>query len=250
VATWVHPPPPAAFDNVSLDLLYDVPGQTTTTWQATLAAALALEPEHVSAYALSLDDPAAEGLTGIDGDHQPPSVGARRWRERASPEQDEDFAAACYEMADDALSSAGLGWYEISNWARPGRQSHHNLAYWLGDAYEAVGPGAHAFDGGRRRRWNGARLDRYLAALLPIDGSPASLPPGGMQTVEATTAAADRAILRLRTSVGLPPTEASRPALRDALEWGRANGLLEVANGAWQLTRRGRLLSTELFVRV
>jgi len=250
VATTVRRARAAAFDNLSLDLLYDVPGQTLDSWRATLAATVALTPDHISAYALSLDDPTADGLTGPDGDHLPPSAGAQRWRERARPEQDEDFAAACYELADDAFSRAGLAWYEISNWARPDRFSRHNLAYWLGGAYEAVGPGAHAFDGGRRRRWNGARLDRYLAALLPGDGSPAGLPPGADEIVEPDVAESDRLILRLRTAAGLPPDEARRAGLGEALEWGRANGLLKAASGAWQLTRRGRLLSSELFDRV
>ncbi len=241
----------AGFDNLSLDLLYDVPGQTADSWRRTIETAVALEPEHVSAYALALDDPDLEGLTGPHGDHLPVAPGARRWRAQARPEQDGDRAAALYELADDALSQAGLAWYELSNWAVAGRESAHNLTYWQGEPWAAVGPGAHAFDGLRTRRWNAARIDAYLAALLPVDGRAPRLPPGGAHTTDAPTAAAEAAILRLRTRAGLPATMAERAALQPTLAWGRANGLLEAADDrGMRLTRVGRLLSNELFVRL
>lgn len=241
----------AGFDNMSLDLLYDVPGQTVGSWRRTLDAAVSLEPDHVSAYALALDDPETEGLVGPTGDHLAVRPGARRWRERARPQQDDERAAEFYEIADEHLAAAGFAWYEVSNWARPGRASRHNLSYWLGDAWEAVGPGAHAFDGARTRRWNAARLDGYLAALTPADGSAARLPLGGSETTDEATADAERTILRLRTSFGLPVEIVSRPQLRAALSWARATGLTKTsATGATLLTRRGRLLSNELFARL
>ncbi len=162
---------------VSLDLLYDVPGQRLASWAETVEAALELAPDHLSCYALTLDDPDAEGLTGPLGDHLPTTAGARRWRERARAAQDEDRAAAAYALADAALEGAGMPWYELSNWAFPGAASRHNLAYWERRPYEAVGPGAHAFDGSQRR-WNAARLDGWLGALTPAPGRPAMLPPG------------------------------------------------------------------------
>ncbi len=241
----------AGFGSISLDVLYDVPGQTPESWRRTLGGALALEPEHVSAYALALEDPSAEGLVGPTGDHLAVRPGARRWRERARAEQDEARAAECYEMADDMLAAAGFAWYEVSNWARPGRASRHNLAYWLGDAWEAVGPGAHAYNGARTRRWNAARLDAYLAALSSTDGSDERLPPGGSETTDEATAAAELAILRLRTSLGLPVVFASRSQFGAALAWARANDLTEPSGtGTLRLTRRGRLLSNELFARL
>ena len=85
--------------SVNLDLLYDVPGGSVATWMTTLDAALELGPDHLSLYALTLDDPDAEGLTGPGGDHLPTPAGARRWREAARPEQDEDRAAAQYHHA-------------------------------------------------------------------------------------------------------------------------------------------------------
>ena len=100
----------------------------------------------------------AEGLTGPTGDHLPTVAGARRWREAARREQDDDLAAEQYAHAVERLAEDGWRGYEISNWARPGHESRHNLAYWRRQPYEAVGPGAHAFDGAVRR-WNAARLD-------------------------------------------------------------------------------------------
>ena len=151
---------------MSLDLLYDVPGQTLASWTETLEHALSLEPDHVSAYALTLDDPDAEGLTGPSGDHLPTTPGARRWRESARAAQDEDRAAGAYGLADALLEANGYAWYELSNWARPGHQSRHNLAYWERRPYAAVGPGAHSFDGATRR-WNAAPLEAWMASLAP-----------------------------------------------------------------------------------
>ena len=131
----------AGIGSVSLDLLYDVPDSTEERWAATLDAALALGPDHLSLYALTLDDPDAEGLTGAAGDHLPTTAGARRWRDRARPAQDEDRAAAQYRHAVDRLAADGWRGYEISNWARPGHESRHNLVYWERRPYEAIGPG-------------------------------------------------------------------------------------------------------------
>jgi len=236
----------AGFGNVSLDLLYDVPTQTHASWRRSLTAALRLEPDHVSAYALALDDPDAEGLAGPTGDHLPLRPGARKWRERARPQQDEDRAAACFELADQLLERAGLRWYELSNWSRPGAESVHNMTYWRRLAHEAVGPGAHSFDGALTRRWNAARLDGYLAAL-----SAGALPAGGSDTVEEGTATAELAILNLRTRTGLPAFLAGSPALRPSLAWARANGLIEATDhGGLRLTLPGRLLANELFARL
>jgi oxygen-independent coproporphyrinogen-3 oxidase len=240
----------AGFANISLDLLYDVPGQNIASWRDTLAGTLALEPEHISAYALTLDDPDDDGLTGPTGDHLPLRPGARRWRTHAAAAQDADRAAEMYEIADDTFAAAGLGWYELSNWSRPGRASRHNCTYWSGAAWEAVGPGAHAFDGARTRRWNAARLEGYLGALLPTDGSTPRLPPGANETTDEATAQAERAILALRTGAGLNQQQSDRSDLSEALAWGRAERLLEADDSAVRLTRRGRLLSNELFVRL
>ena len=240
----------AGFAECSVDLLYDVPGQTPASWRRTLEGALELGVDHVSAYALTLDDPDVEGLTGPDGDHLPVSRGARAWRERARPAQDDDRAADLYEIADEVLGAAGLAWYEISNWARPGHESRHNLAYWRREPYEALGVGAHAFDGGSGRRWNGARVERYLAALLPEDGAP-RLPPGGSEGLSEDLATRERAILGLRLAAGLAPDLVADPRVAPAADWALRAGLAEeTGGGGIRLTRRGRLLSNEVFARL
>lgn len=246
VAATVRAARAAGIESLSLDLLYDVPGQTLDSWSRSLDAALALAPDHVSLYALTLDDPDGEGITGPTGDHLPLRTGARSWRDRAKSGQDQDRAAAMYELADERLTAAGFDWYEISNWARSSHASRHNLGYWHGAAWEAVGPGAHAFDG-VTRRWNAARLDRYLAALLPDDGSTATLPPGGRDDDAAT---GEPAILALRTSDGLPRRTIDDRQLGGALRWARENALLSDAGDRLVLTRRGRLLSNEVFARL
>ena len=243
----------AGIPSISLDLLYDIPGASLATWAKTLDAALAHEPDHLSLYALTLDDPDLEGLTGSGGDHLPVLAGARRWRERARPRQDEDRAAAMYELADQRLAEAGFSWYEISNWARPGHRSRHNLAYWQRLPYEALGPGAHAFDG-VNRRWNAARLDRYMAALAPGDGARASLPPGGSEPADGPLGAFEAAMLALRTADGFATTSldaATWAGIERQLAEPVAAGLVDRRpDGRLALTLRGRLLSNEVFRRL
>ncbi|HLX33877.1 MAG TPA: coproporphyrinogen-III oxidase family protein [Candidatus Limnocylindrales bacterium] len=248
VAATVEAARAAGIPSVSLDLLLDLPGSTLDRFTRTLDAALALEPDHLSIYALTLDDPDAEGLTGDFGDHLPVRSGARRWRDRARAAQDADRAAAEYELADGRLAEVGLAWYEISNWARPGHESRHNQVYWRREPYEAVGPGAHAFDGAVRR-WNAARLDGYLAALAPAAGAPA-LPPGGSEALDAQTAAAEAAILALRTAGGLDAVGASTGPAATVVPWAIEAGLLQPAGDRYALTLRGRLLSNEVFARL
>jgi oxygen-independent coproporphyrinogen-3 oxidase len=236
--------------SVSLDLLYDTPDASLADWIDTLEAALVLGPDHLSLYALTLDDPDAEGLTGPAGDHLRTTAGARRWRALARPRQDEDRAAAQYHYAVHRLAEDGWRGYEISNWARPGHESRHNLVYWERRPYEAVGPGAHAFDG-TTRRWNAARLEGYLGALAPADGGRPRLPPGGLETLDPTAMAAESVILGLRTDRGVPLAMAHEPPLADAFGWALAAELLDVTgDDRIVLTTRGRLLSNELFVRL
>jgi oxygen-independent coproporphyrinogen III oxidase len=235
--------------SISLDLLYDIPDQSIATWAATLDAALALGPDHLSLYALTLDDPDREGLTGPSGDHLPTTAGARRWRDRARPAQDDDRAAEQYAHATDVLGQTGWHGYEISNWARPGHESRHNLAYWERLPYEAVGPGAHAFDG-VARRWNAARLDGYVDALTPSDGSAPRLPPGGTELIDPATAEAERLILGLRLDRGIPA--ANLEAIEGGLlGWAIGESLIAVdGDHRARLTTRGRLLSNEIFARL
>ncbi len=240
----------AGIASLNLDLLYDIPGGTHDRWAASLDAALALGPDHLSLYSLTLDDPDAEGLTGPGGDHLPATAGARRWRERARARQDDDRAADQYRLAVERLATAGFRGYEISNWARPGHESRHNLAYWQRLPYEAVGPGGHAFDGATRR-WNAARLDAYQAALRPIGGARPRLPPGGAEPLDNATAAVEAVILGLRLDSGLSRQAALAGPLGPHLAWALDRGLLtETAGDRIVLTTDGRLLSNELFARL
>jgi oxygen-independent coproporphyrinogen-3 oxidase len=250
VATAVDAARSAGIRSISLDLLYDIPGQTIATWMTSLEAGLALAPDHLSLYALTLDDPDAEGLTGPGGDHLPTRRGARRWRDEARPAQDDDRAAAMYHHAVVRLAEDGWRGYEISNWARPGHESRHNLAYWRRSPYEAVGPGAHAFDGWTRR-WNAARLDGYVEALVPADGSAPHLPPGGSEALDAETAAAEEIVLGLRLDDGLDAAALGTPVLAETFAWARDLELVSFdPDGRVRLTTRGRLLSNELFARL
>jgi oxygen-independent coproporphyrinogen-3 oxidase len=235
----------AGIASVNVDLLYDIPDSELTSWMATLDRVLEVAPDHLSLYALTLDDPDAEGLTGPLGDHLPVTRGARRWRDGVRPGQDEDRAAAQYHHAVLTLAEAGYRGYEISNWAKPGHESRHNLAYWQRRPHEALGPGAHAFDG-VTRRWNAARLDGYLAAL-----EAGELPPGGAVDGDPTLDAAEAVMLALRLDTGVPLAEAVDGPLGEQLGWALAAELLTVTpDERVVLTTRGRLLSNEVFGRL
>ena len=237
----------AGIPSVNIDLLYDIPDTDLPTWMATLDAALEMAPDHLSLYALSLDDPVAEGLTGPSGDHLPTTKGARRWRDAVRPGQDEDRAAGQYHHAVVVLEDAGFRGYEISNWARPGHESRHNLAYWQRQPHEALGPGAHSFDG-LDRRWTAARLDSYVGAL---GGATPTLPPGGVERVDGESAAIEALILGLRLDTGVPLATAHVPPLADVFGWALAAELLSVTDDdRIVLTTRGRLLSNEVFSRL
>jgi oxygen-independent coproporphyrinogen-3 oxidase len=238
----------AGVGSIGMDLLYDIPGQTSASWRDTLRRALDLAPDHLSLYALTLGDPAAEGLTGELGDHLPARGGALRWRTRARRAQDDDRAAEMYELAASLLGTEGWRGYEISNWARPGHESRHNEAYWERRRYEAVGPGAHAFDG-VTRRWNAARLDGYVAALSPHDGPP-RLPPGGFELLDERTTATERLVLGLRTERGVAVNAFAGPGLSHVIDWALPYELLTIDDQRVRLTTKGRLLSNEIFQRL
>ncbi len=199
----------------------------------------------------------ASGEPGLPAslDRPAPRPGALAWRRRMGAGQDPDRAAAMYELAADRLAAAGYRGYEVSNWARPGHESRHNLLYWTRRPVEALGPGAHAFDGAVRR-WTTASLEDYVAALRPSDGGRPRLPPGGSEILDAATARAETWILGLRTDRGLPALAADEEWARERVGWAVAAGLVELTAGESgsserriRLTRRGRLLSNEVFVR-
>jgi oxygen-independent coproporphyrinogen-3 oxidase len=125
----------AGFDNVNLDLIYGLPGQRVADWERTLAAVLPLQTEHISLYCLTIE----------------PGTPMQRWLHNgAVPAPDPDTAADQYEVAGRELAAAGFGHYEISNWARPGRECRHNLVYWRNEPYLGLGAGAHGLAGDYR----------------------------------------------------------------------------------------------------
>ena len=139
----------AGIDNVSLDLIYGIPGQTLDTWQASVEVAVACRPQHISAYNLTYEP------------------GTPLWRMRETGqihEVSDDDCVAMYHALVDTLHRAGYEHYEISNFAKPGFRSRHNSAYWAGAPYVGLGAGAHSFDG-RTRRYNPDDLHAYMASI-------------------------------------------------------------------------------------
>ena len=215
----------AGFEHVSLDLIYGTPGESGADWAGSVAAALAAGPDHVSAYALIVE----EGTR----------LAARvRRGEIAAP--DDDTMADRYLAADGLLSGAGLDWYEISNWAAgPAAQCRHNLLYWHSADWWGIGPGAHSHVGGTR--WWNVRHPAAYAARLAAGDSPA-------QAREVLTAAeqrTERIMLTTRLATGCPAAGLDRRGAAAAAR-AAADGLVRpdaLADGRVVLTTRGRLLA-------
>jgi oxygen-independent coproporphyrinogen-3 oxidase len=209
----------AGFDHVSLDLIYGTPGETDADWRASLDAALGAGPDHVSAYALTVE---------------PGTRLAAQVRRGVVPAPDEDALAARYEIADTTLTAAGFAWYEISNWARTTTaRCRHNLAYWSGGDWWAIGPGAHGHVG-NTRFWT----HRHPAAHARAVGA-GELPIAGRETLDAGQRALEATMLGLRTRAGLPAARFDPAALTRL----RADGLLRDEGANIVLTLRGRRLA-------
>jgi oxygen-independent coproporphyrinogen-3 oxidase len=207
----------AGFGHVSLDLIYGAPGETDDDWRASLEEALSAGPDHLSAYALSLE---------------PGTRMARR-----VPFLDEDAQARRYEMAEEALAGAGLRWYEISNWAASGAaRCHHNLAYWRGEDWWGIGPGAHSHVDGVR--WSNLLRPAAWAARLHAGKSPVAT----TERLSQAERRLERIMLGLRLAEGLH-TSALSDAGRRALPAAEGDGLLERTGRRVVLTLRGRLLA-------
>jgi putative oxygen-independent coproporphyrinogen III oxidase len=213
--------------SVSLDLIYGTPGESLDDWRRSVEAALACEPDHLSAYALVVEDG-----TRL----------AARVRRGEVPAPDDDDEADKYELVDDLATAAGFGWYEVSNWARtPDQVCRHNLAYWRGDDWWGIGPGAHSHVGGLR--WWNVRHPTAYAQRLDLGQSPAQ----GRELLTAQQRHSEQVLLGSRLRAGLSLADvglAGDPleALPDLL----ADGLVEpepAARGVVVLTRRGRLLA-------
>jgi putative oxygen-independent coproporphyrinogen III oxidase len=221
----------AAGLEVSLDLIYGTPGETIDDWRASLEQAIAQEPDHLSAYALIVE---------------PGTKLARQIRRGEVPEPDEDLQADMYELADRLLGEAGYEWYEVSNWARGGRRSRHNLAYWQGHDWWGVGPGAHSHVGGVRW-WNvkhpAAYADRVLAGASP---------GAGRESLDDATREVERVLLgaRIRDGLAIPTlTAEGRRQVAGLI----ADGLVDpraALSGTLVLTLQGRLLADAVVRRL
>lgn len=214
----------AGFDNLNLDLIYGTPGETLDDWRHSLERAIALEPEHLSAYALTIEAGTAFGA----------DIAAGRM-----PAPDDDDQAAKYELALDLFAEAGYEHYEISNWAKPGRACRHNLVYWTQGEYAGLGAGAHGHLDGVRV-WNEKLPSTYIARSPEARAGEERLDAGGRR--------AERLQLLLRLVAGIDREDlatngADLEALVDA-------GLIRALDGRILLTRRGLLLESEVAVRL
>jgi len=229
----------AGFENVSLDLVYAVPGTGLAAWEHDLVAVLELAPEHVSAYALTYEE----------------GTPFHRWREsgRLQPVAHDDEAAMA-ELAVATLEAAGLRRYEISSFARPGRESRHNLGYWDGSDYLGVGAGAHAFarEPAPGRRWMNERLPaRYLAAIVADGAAVAS-----EERLTETQARAEFVFTGLRRVAGVDAdafalrfgddVDVAFPQLSDLVD----AGLVERTDRRIRLTARGLAFADEVSARL
>ncbi|MCX7682524.1 MAG: radical SAM family heme chaperone HemW [Anaerolineae bacterium] len=225
----------AGFANLSLDFIFGLPGQTLERWQETLEAALGLAPEHLSLYALTVEE------------------GTPLWEQieqHLLPAPDDDLAAGMYEYAEERLAAAGYSHYEISNWAREGYACRHNLTYWHNEPWLGVGAGAHSWLDGRR--WaNLSHPEDYIRAL-----ERGEMPVAEHERIELATEMGETMMLWLRLAEG---ADALRFRERfgvelEAVFGGELAELCEVGLLEWdgrvaRLTPRGRLLGNQVFLR-
>jgi putative oxygen-independent coproporphyrinogen III oxidase len=215
----------AGFEHVSLDLIYGTPGESGADWRRSLEAAIDAGPDHVSAYALTV-----EAGTRL----------AARVRRGELAAPDDDVLAERYLAADETLAAAGLRWYEISNWAAGGpARCAHNMLYWTGGDWWGIGPGAHSHVGGTRW-WNVRHPHRYGARIG------AGISPGqAREILSGTERQLERVMLLIRLAEGCPVAVLG-PAGRAGAAAVIADGLASraaYAEGRIVLTRRGRLLA-------
>ncbi|SDB86787.1 coproporphyrinogen III oxidase, anaerobic [Raineyella antarctica] len=212
----------AGFEHVSLDLIYGTPGESVDSWRRSLRTALAAGPDHVSAYALIVE----EGTRF-----------AARVRRGEIAMTDDDDLADKYLVAEEELTAAGLSWYEVSNWARtPGDRCRHNLGYWQAANWWGIGPGAHSHVGGVRF-WNRKHPAAYARALAT-----GITPAQGREVLTDDQIRVERVLLELRLSEGLALevlTATEQRRVPDLV----VRGLAEVTGDRLVLTLRGRLLT-------
>ena len=211
----------AGYDNVNLDLIYGADGEGLDSWEDTLRETVMLAPEHISAYALTIEPATPLGRKVAAGE---------------VPAPDPDLQADMFAAACDVLASAGYGHYEISNWAKPGYECRHNLGYWQRRPYLGLGAGAHSYREDRRW-WNVRPPEEYLTR---VEGG--RLPEGGAEQLEPSDAYLEEVFLRLRTLEGIPASWVDPAIAGQYLEM----DLLTLDGDMLAPTERGMLLLNEL----
>ncbi len=211
----------AGFEHVSLDLIYGTPGESDDDLLRSVDTAVETGVDHVSAYALVVEEGTAL---------------ARRVRRGELAAPDDDVLAHRYELVDARLSEAGMSWYEVSNWSRPGGECRHNLGYWNGGQWWGAGPGAHGYIGATRW-WNVKHPNAYAEILAG-----AALPVGGFERLDTDALHTEEVLLKTRLRQGLP-VDRLDAAERERAETAIADGLLVARDDRLVLTARGRLLA-------
>jgi putative oxygen-independent coproporphyrinogen III oxidase len=221
VISAVHAVREVGIPHLNLDIIYGGAGERVSDWESTVTAVLALQPDHISAYALTVE--AGTALANDPARHP-----------------DDDDQAEKYELVDAMLSQAGFVNYEISNWARPGNECRHNMVYWRQQDYLGFGCAAHSHVQGRRW-WNLRTPQRYIDAVVAgasVVAAEETLSPEGRRL--------EGLQLRLRTAEGVPREAFS---LADAAELCEI-GLIEAKGARWCLRPAGRLLANEVAMRL
>ena len=209
----------AGIDDINLDIIYGVHGESVDDWRRTVNATLELGPTHVSAYGLTVE----AGTPLADDPARHP---------------DDDVQAEMYELVDDLLTAAGMANYEVSNWSRPGHECRHNRVYWSQGDYLGFGSAAHSHRAGRRW-WNVRTPDRFIEL---IDAGKSAESAG--ESLDDEARRIEGLQLSLRTTVGVPEDSFDDEDLR------LMGDLLSVENGRARLTRAGRLLANEVALRL
>lgn len=236
----------AGFDNVNLDLIYGLPGQSVADWTRSVSAALAFRPEHLSFYCLTIE----------------PGTPMQRWLLNGTiPQPDGDVAADQYELAGQMLAAAGYGQYEISNWSLPDHHCRHNLTYWRNEPYLGLGAGAHGYAGGYR--YQIVRQPRvYIRRMTDATEGPGAQFPlsaavAEAHQVERPEAMSDMVITQLRlveegldmgqfaALFGAPLDDVYDGTVSQLETW----GLVRQQADRLLLTERGRFLSNQVFYR-
>jgi len=215
----------AGIERINVDLIYGTPAERSDDWRVSLDAVIALGVGHVSAYALTV-----EAGTPLGRDV---AAGLR-------PAPDDDAQADAYEIADTVLGAAGYEWYEVSNWARPGEECRHNRVYWEQGDYVAIGCAAHGHTDGVRW-WNVRTPERYIAAIAA-----GADPEAGREVLDPAARAEERLTLALRTRTGSRVAPAARAEIDGLVD----QGLVVRAGDRIVLTRRGRMLASDVTARL